>query len=248
MPCFAIEEREGEIVRRDAEISVVPTELLRESLLLRGNDPEKAQRFDLGTEGQSCGRLAEACRLRRSGRDRFDGCQPPLDDNVEWPDVVPRRGRGIRGGFEACRTRAARCAWWARRWASRKQRPVAQRRGQRRRRVRERRRAIEIAASPLASGGGLRQFDGAVGSTGLAGDVHEQTAVHQAIGDGAGGGGIVKQRAPVFERQVGRNNRRDALITLVEDLVEQVGPSGVEGQVPELVDEPSSGGTRTSSG
>ena len=44
----------------------------------------------------------------------------------------------------------------------------------------------------------------------------------ETVGDGAGGGGVVEQRSPVFESQVGGDDGGGALVALVEDLVEQV--------------------------
>ena len=59
----------------------------------------------------------------------------------------------------------------------------------------------------------------------------------ESVGDGGGGGGVVEELSPVLEGEVGGDDGRGALIALVEDLVEQIGAAGVEGQVSQLVDE-----------
>ena len=61
--------------------------------------------------------------------------------------------------------------------------------------------------------------------------------MHEAVGDGGGGCGIVKEGAPVFEGQIGRDDGRGALITLVEYLVEEVGSTGVEAEISQLVND-----------
>jgi len=57
----------------------------------------------------------------------------------------------------------------------------------------------------------------------------------ESVGDGASG--VVEELSPIFEGQVGGDDGGGSLVALVEDLVEQVGAAGVEGEVSELVDE-----------
>jgi RepB plasmid partitioning protein len=58
--------------------------------------------------------------------------------------------------------------------------------------------------------------------------------MHESVGDGAGGSGVVEELAPVLEGQVGGDDGRGALVALVKDLVEQVGAACIEGQVSDL--------------
>lgn len=59
----------------------------------------------------------------------------------------------------------------------------------------------------------------------------------EAVGDGAGGSGVVEELAPILEGEIGGDDGRGTLVALVEDLVEQVGPASVEGEVAELIDD-----------
>jgi hypothetical protein len=56
----------------------------------------------------------------------------------------------------------------------------------------------------------------------------------ESVGDGASG--VVEELSPIFEGQVGGDDGGGSLVALVEDLVEQVGAAGVEGEVSELVE------------
>ena len=66
--------------------------------------------------------------------------------------------------------------------------------------------------------------------------------MHESVGDGAGGGGVVEELSPVLEGQVGGDDGGGSLVAVVEDLVEQIGAASVEGQVSQLVDEQELGG------
>ena len=55
--------------------------------------------------------------------------------------------------------------------------------------------------------------------------------MHEAVGDGGCGRRIVKEGTPVFEWQIGRDDGRTALVALVEDLIEQIGSTGVEAEI-----------------
>jgi len=58
----------------------------------------------------------------------------------------------------------------------------------------------------------------------------------ESVGDGGGGGSVVEEFSPVFESEVGGDDGGGAEVTFVEDLVEEVGTSGVEAEVAEFVD------------
>ena len=76
-----------------------------------------------------------------------------------------------------------------------------------------------------------------VGAAGLPGDADEQALVDEPVGDGGGGGGVVEELAPVLEGEIGGDDGGGALIAAIEDLVEEVGAAGIEGEVAQLVDE-----------
>lgn len=61
--------------------------------------------------------------------------------------------------------------------------------------------------------------------------------VDEPLGDGAGGSGVVKERPPLFEREIGSDDGGASLVALVEDLVQEVGATGVEAEIAELVDQ-----------
>ena len=65
--------------------------------------------------------------------------------------------------------------------------------------------------------------------------------MHEAVGDGGCGRGIVKEGAPVLEGQIRRDDGRAALVTLVEDLVEKVGSASVEAEISQFVNDEQSG-------
>lgn len=76
-----------------------------------------------------------------------------------------------------------------------------------------------------------------VAPLGLAGDADEDASVDESVGDGACGGGVVEELAPVLEGEVGGDDGRRSLVAPIDDLVEQVCAARVEGEVAELVDQ-----------
>ena len=60
--------------------------------------------------------------------------------------------------------------------------------------------------------------------------------VEQAVEDGGGEGGVVvEDLGPFLEHAIGRDHGRAALVSLADDLEEQVGADLIDGQVPQLV-------------
>lgn len=88
-----------------------------------------------------------------------------------------------------------------------------------------------------ASRGLVRSVGAGGGASGLTDDADEQTLVDEAVGDGGGRGRVVEEVTPVLEGQIRGDDGGGTQVALVDDLVEQVGASGVEAQVSELVDE-----------
>ena len=64
----------------------------------------------------------------------------------------------------------------------------------------------------------------------------------EPVGDGGSGGGVVEELSPVLEGEIGGDDGGGALIAVVEDLVEEVGAAGIEGEVAQFVDEEQLGG------
>ncbi len=58
----------------------------------------------------------------------------------------------------------------------------------------------------------------------------------EASGDRGGRSRVVEQLAPILEGHVRSDDRRPALITAVDDLIEKICPADVEAQVTEFVD------------
>ena len=61
--------------------------------------------------------------------------------------------------------------------------------------------------------------------------------MHESVGDGRCGGGVVEELAPLLEGKVCGDDCRGALVALVEDMVEQVRSARVEAEASELVAE-----------
>lgn len=59
----------------------------------------------------------------------------------------------------------------------------------------------------------------------------------EPVGDGDGGGGVVKGVAPVLEGEACGDDGAGALVAAIEDLVQQVRAACIEGEGAELVDE-----------
>ena len=61
--------------------------------------------------------------------------------------------------------------------------------------------------------------------------------VHEAVEDGAGGGGGAEDLAPIGEGEVARDEGAAALVAFGDDLEEEVGAGRVDGEVTELVED-----------
>ena len=83
--------------------------------------------------------------------------------------------------------------------------------------------------------GGLMAVKGVLFTPGVGVDVDGVAVLSKAVHQGDDAGGAGKDGAPLFEGEVGADDGGALFVAAADDLVEQVGGTGVAGQIAKLV-------------